>query len=94
MCSMEDDAGLTSLADSMYLTPTVHCYTQHGCFIISLDIFAIQPVRQESEVCNNYAMGLVCIIQPLHKNRKDIIKWAFQISLNCIFTLFLPVGKK
>lgn len=66
-CTLGDDAGLTSVWDSMYLTATVYCYTQQSCFIIAFDIFAFQQVRQEGQVCHNNAMGLPYIIQPLHK---------------------------
>lgn len=45
--SLDDDAGLTSFADSMDLTAAVHSYTQHGGFISPFDIFAFQSVRQE-----------------------------------------------
>lgn len=56
MCSLQNDAGLTSVGDSMYLTAAVHSYTQQGCFIIPFDIFAFQRVRQEGQVCHNNAM--------------------------------------
>lgn len=81
VCSLDDDAGLTSVGDSMYLTATVHCYTQHGCFIIPFDIFAFQRVRQEGQVCHDNAMGLLYIIQPLHKQR-------VRPSCHCMFGKF------
>lgn len=58
--------GLTSVGDGMYLTAAVHSYTQHGCFIAPIDVFAFKRVRQEGQVCYDNAMGLLYVIQLLH----------------------------
>lgn len=100
-CWLDDDAELTSVGDGMYLTATVHSYTQHGCFIIPFDIFAFQQVRQEGQVCHNNAMGLLYIIQLLHTQRgrpryhhtAGLLGWFMYMLVWHVTTLSLPVGR-
>lgn len=57
------DEGLTSLSDAVHLAAAVHPHTQQGCLAAPL-----HGARQEGQVCDHDAVGLLSVVQPLHKH--------------------------